>query len=115
MKKYLFLFLSVLSYNSFAITEAEGIVKRVKTFSNQLGSYSENHKGLIVVYVDELTGACESNARRVAIGSGHPLANTLLSIAMVSKTTKTKVKIGHFDTCNLRSNAWDFVSIELLE
>lgn len=115
MKILLLVFFSVLSFNSSAVIESEGVVKRVKTFSNNPDTYSTTSLGLVVVYVDELAGACESGERRIAIGETHPLSDTVLSIALVSKTTGKKVKIGHTGTCSLRGNAWDFGSIELLE
>ncbi len=104
-----------LATNAYAITVAEGVVKKIKAFSATPEKYDPNDLGLLIIYVDGLAGACGTSEKRVAIGSNHPLFNAAHSIAMLSKTTNTKVSIGHVGTCNLRSNAWDFSIIELLE
>lgn len=103
------------SSNVLCMQNATGIVKKIRVFSATPEPYNTSSKGLAHVYLNELPGACESDEKRVVIDSSHPLFQSFLSIAMVSKTTKTPVNIGYQSTCNLRGNAWDFGLIELLE
>lgn len=114
--KYIFGFIvGLCAAQAFGIEYAQGVVKKVKVFSLSPTVYNTNDEALVILYVDELTGACNTNEKRVAIGSSHPLFDVVSSLALVSKTTKTRVNIGHLGTCTLRGNAWDFSALELLE
>ncbi|GAB1624090.1 hypothetical protein AAOGI_41400 [Agarivorans albus] len=111
----LFLMLLIFSAQPLAIESAVGVVQKVKVFSLPPDRYNPNDQAMLAIYVNELPGACGSNEKRIAIGSAHPLFDAVTSIAMVSKTTKTKAVVGYLGSCSIRSNAWDFSFIELLE
>ena len=64
--------------------------------------------------MDELSGACTSGEKRIAISTDHPLYDSVLSMALSAKISNSKVKVMHLSTCSSRSNAWDFAAIEIL-
>ncbi|MDO6423515.1 hypothetical protein [Saccharophagus degradans] len=113
----LLILLSVLLFSSSALSldYAVGKVKKIRLFSMTSEPYNTTTKGLAMVYIDELPGACATTEKRIAIDSSHPLFESFLALALVSKSTGTPVNIGYQSTCNLRGNAWDFGLIELLE
>lgn len=102
-------------FNAYSIEYSVGVVERIKTFSASPDTYNPANMGYAMIYLNGVEGACGTEENRVAISSDHPLFNTVVSMAMVSKATKTKVSIGHLGVCSLRTNAWDFAVIELLD
>lgn len=116
MKKYLLLILmaSIVNISYAARLEVTGIVKKIKIFSSNPDIYNPNDKGLLMIYMDELPVACETPEKRVVITSDHPLFESVLSTALVSKTTQKPIELSYINTCSQKSNAWDFAIIELL-
>lgn len=96
-----------------AKTNSIGIVTKIRMFSNP-DKYDPSVRGFAFIYLDQLPGACGSAERRVAISTDHPLYSSVLSIAVVSKTTGSPINLWYLDQCTLRGNAWDFSYIELL-
>lgn len=93
---------------------ATGVVQDIKMFSENPNIYNTEQLGRVFIYLNELPKACASNEKRIAISSNHPLFDSVLSVALVSKTTQTPVEIWYLDSCSQRSNAWDF-SIMILK
>lgn len=106
------LFLFAVNVNA-GKSSAIGIVKKIRVFSQNPDAYIPSQEGRAYIYVDEVPGACGSNESRVAIGTDHPLFQSVVSLALVSKTTQTPVEIYYLDSCTMRGNAWDFSLITL--
>lgn len=95
-----------------AKTNSTGVVTKIRMFSNP-DKYDPSARGYAFIYLDQLPGACGSAEKRVAISTDHPLYPSVLSIAVVSKTTGSPIDLWYLDQCTLRGNAWDFSYIEL--
>lgn len=109
------LFLLVLGFcfNVFAAkTNSTGVVSKIRMFSNP-DKYDASARGFAFIYLEQLPGACGSEEKRVAISTDHPLYSSVLSLAVVSKTTGSPIDLWYLDQCTLRGNAWDFSYIEL--
>ena len=96
-----------------------GAVTDIWMFSGSYTSYNPNDIGLANIYLDsaDLEPACgvEGAPRRIAISTDHPLYNSVVSLALMAKTTGKKVQIWHLETCTLRSSSWDFGLIRFAE
>lgn len=95
-----------------AKANSTGVVTKIRMFSTP-DRYDPSARGLMFIYLDELPGACSSAEKRVAISTDHPLYSSVLSIAIVSKTTAAPIDLRYLDQCTLRGNAWDFPYVEL--
>lgn len=86
-----------------------GKVTAVTTNCNTVNPYSEETcDGLTNIYVEGLPNACGTGAPRVAIGVGHPLYQTVVSLALTALTTQLTANLSYVETCTVRGNSWDF-------
>ncbi|MEW6996022.1 hypothetical protein AADZ84_17455 [Colwelliaceae bacterium MEBiC 14330] len=117
MRKFLYLFLILIPFEVFAVTEKHvaGNLTQILTHTNSRNPYDATKLGVVFLYVGNLPGACESNSKRVAISSEHPLFDTVTSIALSAQAQKKTVLIGYLETCTLNSKAWDFSYIRMYE
>jgi hypothetical protein len=118
MKRFIFLIIFLLvslETNAAAILTHEGKVTHIVAFPHSYGSYSENEKGLLGIYVEGLPKGCGSGVDRVVISKKHPLHDSVLSMAMLAQTSGKKVRIAYFNECTIRSESWDFAYFYILD
>ncbi len=115
MKKLIFLLLLIISFEAYSanVLKATGQISKIRTFAKNYTTYDINDVGLTVIYVDTLTGACDSDEKRVAISTDHPLYQSVVSKALMAKASNLEIEVWHLDTCTQRNNAWDFGLIDL--
>lgn len=102
-----------LQVHSANTVQTTGYISKIRTFSNGATTYNTNDIGITNIYVDSLAGACGSNEKRVAIGTDHPLYQSVISMALMAKASNLEIELWHLDTCTVRTNSWDFRLIEL--
>lgn len=99
--------------------KVRGVVSDVMIFASDYQNYNTDDIGLANIYIDspEMTSPCTSGASsgRIAISTDHPLYDSVVSLAFVSKTTGKRVEVWHTGTCTLRSSSWDFALIRFIE
>ncbi|PAJ71783.1 hypothetical protein CJF42_24835 [Pseudoalteromonas sp. NBT06-2] len=105
---------TVKSYSADVLNHV-GIVKQVVAFPHSYGSYSVDAKGLLAIYVEGQPKGCNTGQSRVVISTDHPLHNSVLSMALLAKSTGKKVRIAYFNECTIRPESWDFAYFYLLE
>ncbi len=93
----------------------EGVVKQIVAFPHSYGAYSVDAKGLLAIYVEGLPKGCITGQNRVVISVNHPLHNSVLSMALLAKSTGKKVRIAYFNECTIRAGSWDFAYFDLME
>lgn len=113
MKKFLFLFISFLSFITSPAEAANkhalyGYVTAMKIFSFSNNPYSESGVAAVYIYVDTLPGACGGNVNRIAMRSTHPSYDTLVSLATTALMSGKRVRVGYVDECTIQGNAWDY-------
>ena len=110
LKKFVFIitFLLASIVNAATVSTHEGLVTNIVAFPHSYGSYSENAKGLLAIYVEGLPRGCDTGEKRVVISTDHPLHDSALSIALMAKASSKKVKIAYFNECTIRPESWDF-------
>jgi len=102
-----------LQVHSANTVQTTGYISKIRTFSNGATTYNTNDIGITNIYVDSLAGACGSNEKRVAIGTDHPLYQSVISMALMAKASNLEIEIWYLDTCTVRTNSWDFRLIEI--
>ena len=113
-----FTLLSVLGWApsaSAGYSHVNGKVTRLELFSDTWTTYDTSYVGMLGIWVQGVPSACGggSGSGRIVITSDHPNYDAVLSALLVAKTTDTNVRIYYLDTCNLRSNSWDFGYLDL--
>ena len=118
MNRFIFLviFLLVsLETNAAKVLTHDGKVTQIVAFPHSYGSYSENAKGLLGIYVEGQPKGCGSGQNRVVISKNHPLHDSVLSMAMLAQTAGKQVRIAYFNECTIRSESWDFAYFYILD
>lgn len=120
MRKCLIAFcFCMMSVSAFSeVTKVQGKVTNVWFFASNWSTYNAADVGLAAIYIDSedlLPGCGEGGSERVVISTDHPLYDSVVSFALVAKTTGATVELWHLDTCSQRSNSWDFAVIRFIE
>lgn len=105
---------SLKSYAAEVLTH-EGVVEQVTAMPQSYGAYSVDVKGLLAIYVEGLPKGCTTGQNRVVISSDHPLHNSVLSMALLAKSTGKKVRIAYFNECTIRAQSWDLAYFHVFE
>jgi len=105
--------LFVLSANvsSADIATHSGKITQIGAFPHNYGTYNENEKGRLTIYIDGIPPGCESGLPRVVIGVDHPIYDSVLSIALMAKASQTEVTVTYFKECTIRGNSWDLANL----
>lgn len=112
--KILFLFVITSNYASAAELKTHtGNVLEIVTFPQTYGAYNENAKVMFAIYIEGLPKGCGSGFNRVIISKDHPLHDSVVTIAILARTTGKQIKVGYFNECTLRPESWDLGFIEL--
>lgn len=112
MKKIALLLSLLLSTAAFSaeLVSHTGKVLKISGHSNSYTTYGVEEKGILFLFLEGLPNACVDGMQRIAITHDHPLYSTLLSVALIAKSTGEPMTIVYLDECNVRANAWDFGS-----
>jgi len=90
-----------------------GKVDKVTFHSAVYEPYATDSLGIAFIHVTGLPGACTSSSPRVAIGTDHPLYESVVSAALSAQATQKDVTIQYVDACTIRSTAWDFATFSI--
>jgi len=111
--------LACLIFSTFATAEVEthvtGKVTQILTHTKARNPYDVTKMGVVFLYIENLPGACETNTKRVAITSDHPLFEIVSSIALSAQAQDKNVLIGYLEACTQNSSAWDFSYIRIYQ
>lgn len=112
MKQVVFLFLMLFGsvVHSAELVEHKAKVTRISGHSNTYTSYSESENGVFFIFMEGLPNACGNGMGRIAITHNHPLFSTVVSAAMLARTTGEPMTIVYLNSCTVRNNSWDFGS-----
>lgn len=104
----LFFIFSVVSHAE--IKSVTGIIDKVQVMGTNYQKYSTEGVAIAFIHMDELPLACKNTTyRRVAITSGHPAFQVVVSTALAAKAAGQSVELFYVDECTLwNNNAWDF-------
>lgn len=94
-------FFTTKSYAANILTH-DGIVKHIVAFPHSYGSYSVDVKGLLAIYVAGQPKGCTTGQNRVVISTDLPLHDSVLSMALLAKSTGKKFELRI--SMNARSN-----------
>lgn len=93
----------------------QGKVLQILSHTKARNPYDVSSLGMVVLFIDTLPGACNTNNKRVAVGTDHPLFETVLSIALSAQAQSKTIELGYLESCIVHHNAWDFSYIRLYQ
>ncbi len=112
MKKISFVLMLILSNQAFSAQyTVSGKVTMVFASTNPSDvGYSVANPGYLGMKVEGLPAStCGANGNAwVAIGINHPLYSSVLSLATAALISGNTVTLAYFNTCTVKSSAWDF-------
>jgi hypothetical protein len=116
-KNFIVIFMVLFAIKSYSadVLNHVGVVKQVVAFPHSYGSYSVNAKGLLAIYVEGQPKGCANGQNRVVISTEHPLHDSVLSMALLAKSTGKRVRIAYFNECTIRPESWDLAYFHLIE
>lgn len=110
--QYSLLFFSFISFDVMAGVKEQltGRVLKIMTLPSTYTTYDSSAESYTMIYVEGLTKACgqQYGLARVAIGTNHSAHDSVLSLALSAHATGKSVEIAYLDSCNVKSNSWDF-------
>jgi len=78
------------------------------------GKWNEDSSGTayLFIHLDELPAVTsDPKTKRVVIVGSHPAFEPALKMALSAKASDTEITLFYTETTNMRSNAWDLVTI----
>lgn len=112
MKVFFLMLLACFSNWCFAgnLVPVKAKVTKVSGHTSSFTTYTESEKGVFFIFMEDLPNACGDGMGRVAISHEHPLFETVVSVALLARTTGEPIEMAYIDKCTVRENSWDFGS-----
>lgn len=96
-----------------ALPSITGQITLLRILADGPAGYSETDEAILLIYVAGIPLACGSSPARVAIGSDHPMYESILSTATTAYTAGRDVQLFWREECTAFSTAWDLHALDM--